>query len=455
MSLVLDCLSNAGIFLASALTTKFNHSILLLMNSTSNLPGDGGRSGGLSFAGAVGLFLLVVCSASAQGETTLTVGDATYANPILKKEYPGSFFIRHDAGTDFIERRELSESQISQLLQSKKEDGAVDSADGEQYYQKANQLLRREDEGGSWNLGVALMRDAAVAGNAKAQYDWGLILIDAFCCKQDGSAGEDFLRRAADAGERRAIRQLALWERQPEKRQQGLRRAAEAGDGQAMVYLATDGVANEDGGEEGRSWLDKTFSSGDYEGVVSAAWLLVDLVNNAKDSSPFGMTTEELQAKAIEGFRLGIEHGIDDAYCGMAYALRRGMGVEKNIAESDRLLEKYISRVREKASRGSIAARFNLIRAFQITGGASQYPEVLRLATEILDQSNYSGHCSAAAYAGVSSVVEGGWRDPEKLKRAIAWLKSQHSKRNCPSLPGLITTYEAALKAVSSPVSGE
>jgi len=44
-----------------------------------------------------------------------TVGGATYKNVILKKEYPVSLFIKHDEGTVFVKRNELTEEQLTEL----------------------------------------------------------------------------------------------------------------------------------------------------------------------------------------------------------------------------------------------------------------------------------------------------------------------------------------------------
>jgi len=49
---------------------------------------------------------------------SLTVGDTTYENVTLKKEYPLSFFIAHDGGTAFVEKDKLSEEQTAELLGS-------------------------------------------------------------------------------------------------------------------------------------------------------------------------------------------------------------------------------------------------------------------------------------------------------------------------------------------------
>ena len=64
------------------------------------------------------IILLLAGAAVAQGAPTLTVGGVTYENVTLRKEYPRSFFIAHDGGTAFVERSELSEEQIAELLQS-------------------------------------------------------------------------------------------------------------------------------------------------------------------------------------------------------------------------------------------------------------------------------------------------------------------------------------------------
>lgn len=61
--------------------------------------------------------LLMLAPAVAQGVSSLTVGEVTYENVTLKKEYPQSFFIQHAGGTAFIERSKLSEEQIADLLQ--------------------------------------------------------------------------------------------------------------------------------------------------------------------------------------------------------------------------------------------------------------------------------------------------------------------------------------------------
>lgn len=52
---------------------------------------------------------------------SLKVGDVTYENVSLRKEFPQSLFIKHAAGMTFVERGDLSEEQIAALVGSAKE----------------------------------------------------------------------------------------------------------------------------------------------------------------------------------------------------------------------------------------------------------------------------------------------------------------------------------------------
>jgi len=51
-----------------------------------------------------------------QSIPSLTVGDVTYENVRLKKEYPSSLFIQHSGGTAFIEKAKLSGDQIASVI---------------------------------------------------------------------------------------------------------------------------------------------------------------------------------------------------------------------------------------------------------------------------------------------------------------------------------------------------
>jgi len=62
--------------------------------------------------------LLLVAAATTQAMPTLTVGDVTYENVSLKKEYPRSFFIKHSSGTAFVDKSKLTEEQTAEILQA-------------------------------------------------------------------------------------------------------------------------------------------------------------------------------------------------------------------------------------------------------------------------------------------------------------------------------------------------
>ncbi len=404
--------------------------------------------------------LLVLTPAVAQDVSSLTVGGVTYENVTLKKEYPRSFFIRHDGGTAFIDRSQLREEQIAQLLGESSSDTTVkpkaDSGGAVEDYKQAKRLLKGEDEGDNWKRGVELMQKAAEAGHPAAQYEWGVILIDAFCVEQDGDKGEEFLRKAAEAGDGQAIRQLALWERDPEKSAQGIQKAAEAGDGHAMVYLATAGgwPGVGDGEADSRAWLDKAFAMGDPEVMVHAASRLSESSNHPKSAERLAMTKEEMQTKAIEALRGGIKEDVLEAYRDLAIMLRRGTGVDKNEEESEELMAEFKRRTRERVDRGSIAARLNLMTGLQMSGAEDADSEVLRLATEILEQSDYPGHYTAAALFGARSVVGKDPRNAEGISRALAWLKERQAEKNDDGIAGVITSFESLLAKASAKPDG-
>ncbi len=402
------------------------------------------------------IILLLAGAGMAHGGSTLTVGDVTYENVTLKKEYPRSFFIQHDGGTAFIDRSQLSEEQITRLLGASSSDPTVkpkaEDGGATEDYEEAKRLLKGEDEGDNWKRGAELMQKAAEAGHPAAQYEWGVILIDAFCVEQDGDKGEQFLRKAAEAGDGQAIRQLALWERDPEKLAHGVKKAAEAGDGHAMVYLATTGGWPEVGGGEAdsRAWLDKAFATGDPEVMVHAANRLSESSSNPKGAERLGMTKEEMQAKAIEALRAGCKENVLEAYRDLAILLRRGTGVEKNEEESEELMAEFKRRAGQRVARGSMAARVNLMVGLQMSSAEDADSEVLRLATEILDQSDYPGHYTVAALFGARSVEGKDPQNAEGISRALAWLKDRNAEKNDKGIAGLITSYESRLAKASS-----
>jgi hypothetical protein len=50
---------------------------------------------------------------------TFSVNGNTYLNVSLTKEFPKTLFIKHDGGTTFIDRGDLSPRQVNALLSTK------------------------------------------------------------------------------------------------------------------------------------------------------------------------------------------------------------------------------------------------------------------------------------------------------------------------------------------------
>jgi len=73
--------------------------------------------------------LLLAATVTAQATPSLTVEDVTYESVILKKEYPLSFFIKHNGGTAFVQKSKLTEEQISSLLAASTEATPEQSGD--------------------------------------------------------------------------------------------------------------------------------------------------------------------------------------------------------------------------------------------------------------------------------------------------------------------------------------
>ncbi len=74
----------------------------------------------------------VACvAATTYGLDALTVGDVTYENVQVKKEYPSSLFIQHSGGTAFVDKAKLTREQMDSLLPSTAdgEDRAEDSGE--------------------------------------------------------------------------------------------------------------------------------------------------------------------------------------------------------------------------------------------------------------------------------------------------------------------------------------
>lgn len=86
----------------------------------------------------------------------------------------------------------------------------------------------------------------------------------------------------------------------------------------------------------------------------------------------------------------------------------------------------------------------------QMSSAEDADSEVLRLATEILDQSDYPGHYTVAALFGARSVEGKNPQNAEGISRALDWLKDRNAEKNDEGIAGLITSYESRLAKASS-----
>lgn len=387
------------------------------------------------------IMILLVAGWTARGGVPLTVGDVTYENATLSQEYPSSLFIRHSGGTAFVDRSALNGGQLEQLrataspAKTSKSELTTDRASE---LREAKRLLRGEDEGGNWARAVGMIRKLAEQGYPAGQYEWGAILVDGFCVTQDTIEGEKFIRMAGEAGDAQAIREMALRAQDPERTAAGIRKAADAGDGQAMVYLLAVGG----GGEEARTLLDRVLESGDAEAIVQAASILTAGANSPAVGERLGMTKDEAQSKALEAYRAGREENVLDAYSGLAHMLRHGIGVDKNELESRKLMDELRRKAEQRGSKGSIGARISLLKGLQNSGAEGSDQEVLRLATEVLANSSYSGHRTVAALLGARSLEGNGPKSLEGAAKALAWLKERQSESNDEGIAGLVSSYE-------------
>jgi|GEM_PF-4817180 len=411
------------------------------------------------FHRAYALFLLIA-AAAAQAMPSLTVDEVTYSNVTLKKEYPRSLFIKHDGGTAFIERSALSEEQIAELLGGTGEavvaGKAVAQPGAEDDYRKAKDFLKQEDNGTNWTQAVELMRKAAEAGHPTAQYEWGMFLIDSFCVKQDVKKGEEFLRRAADAGNGGALRELANTEKDSAKFADAVKKAAEAGDGRAMVFQAAI-LLNKSSGEqsESRALLEKVFASGNAEAMTEAGRLYEFWARNPKALQQLGMTKEEMDTRAMEGLRAGCKEKVLTAYPLLAGRLREDLDTDKNEEESKALMAEFKRIAEQKIAKGSISAQFALMEWLHAGQAATEDEEILRIATSVLASSNYPWHHMIAALSGARIVEKKEPDNAEGLRSALDWLKERQTEIGGDSLQGFISSYEKKLADASSKAAGQ
>lgn len=404
--------------------------------------------------------ILAGLMATAYGLDSLTVGETTYGNVKLKKEYPRSLFIQHDGGTTFIDRSALNDQQLSGLLGTTSststkevtpatEPAAEESMEGS--YERAKALLKENDDGENWTQAVDMIRRAAEAGYPPAQCEWGMFLLDSFCVPQDVEKGEEFLSMAADAGQGRAILELLLLtESDHEKLEKSLKQAAEAGDLTAILFVGppTD-VGTGDKSGHNRAWLEKALASDDAEALATASSTLENWANNPKALEQFGMTAEQLRVNAVEALRKARKEKVLGAYYLLAERLRNGNGVEKNEEESKALMAEFRELANQKIARGSINAQLVLADSLSISTETTASEEALRMITEVLEKSDYPDHHMVAALSGARIVERKESDKTEGLRRALSWLQERQAAKRSESVARLITNFEKRLAKAS------
>ena len=72
--------------------------------------------------------LLLLLASISYGLDSVTVGDVTYEQIKLKKEYPSSLFIEHAGGTAFIEKSKLTQDQVASIVSGQSQRNDVNTA---------------------------------------------------------------------------------------------------------------------------------------------------------------------------------------------------------------------------------------------------------------------------------------------------------------------------------------
>jgi TPR repeat protein len=301
----------------------------------------------------------------------------------------------------------------------------LEKHDPQKDLEEGRALLAGEDKDGNWERGVELIRRAAEAGIPAGQREWGLLLLDGFCVKQDSAKGKELLLQAAAAGDGRAILESSPFAERSDDMQELLVKAAENGDPMAMVMMADDTASGRDNAKgDARSLLAKASESSDGVAIGVAATRYASAANDPKRREKLGMNTEELQKKALEGFRAAIEKGFLEASAGLSQMIRNGVGVPKDEAEADRLLVEFRRRCEARINKGSIATRFTMIFTLQNSPAELSRDETLRLMQEVLDKSEYAGYRRTARIIASHALADPrGGKNIEDVRAGIAWLE--------------------------------
>jgi TPR repeat protein len=202
-------------------------------------------------------------------------------------------------------------------------------------------------EGEQW------LRKAAAAGDAVAMGILGVRLLDGSGLAANSAEGEEWLRRAAAAGFEDAMRALGLrlldgkkLPQNPAEGEEWLRKAAAAGDEDAMRALGQrllDGVGLPQNLAEGEQWLRKAAAAGDAMAMGSLGVRLLDGDGLAANS-----------AEGEEWLRRAAASDEDAMYV-LAQRLLEGNGLAQDLVEGEAWLRRVADR--NLAARAELGCR--------------------------------------------------------------------------------------------------
>jgi len=344
------------------------------------------------------------------GETKVAAGAKVQ---VVQRDGP-RVLIRHGKSQDVW----VQESQLE----------GVGKHDPQKDLDEGKALLNGEDKDGNWERGVELIRRAAEAGIPAGQREWGLLLLDGFCVKQDSAKGKALLLQAAEAGDGRAILESSTFARGSDGMRELMAKAADKGDPTAMVMVAENVLAGVDKQRDARALLIQAAESGDGPAAAAAGIRFARAMQNAELRDKLGMSVGELQAKAVESLRAAVEKGTPEAYIGLAQMLRTGAGMTKDESEADRLLAEFRRRCEQRIAKGSIIARISLVVSLRGTPSEPGREESLRLLEEVIANSDYEPHKNTAHAFASDVYVREKNKTPEDVRAAIKWLETSPSQ---------------------------
>lgn len=305
-------------------------------------------------------------------------------------------------------------------------------------YQEARALLLEDDKGGNWDRAFELMRRAAVAGFPAAQREWGVMLADGFGVKQNLKEAEKFLSGAAGAGDTWAIFELGNLTGDRTETMQLINRAAEKGDLTARLLAA---------GPE-TDWsplLEEALQSGDSFAVAFAASQCAQAAKDPEKQAQLGMAAEELQSKAVKGFREAERDGLLEAHIGLADLARTSDGARQVGVGRDALLANFRRLCEQRIQRGSIAAVFMVTNFVMETPASLDRKESLRLLNEAMGRTDHPPAISAICCTAANVLVGSGSDNTDDLREAITWLEKVPSGPSADGVAPLIEKHRAAL----------